>query len=196
MNSLRTKQALAESLKKLPARKDFQEISVGGIAAGCGLSRNTFYYHFRDKYDLANWIFHSETAVLFTDDLDGARWGEMLNQLCDYLQQNCEFYSNVLRYTGQNSLYEAMFDRFSRIFYQRIHQTNGPACARLSEGELSFMADFFSAAFMGLLTRWISNGMKTDPALFRICMERLFASPLIEDYVNSVEPSGMTDQEE
>ena len=86
MNSLRTKQALAESLKKLTARKDFQEISVGGIAAGCGLSRNTFYYHFRDKYDLANWIFHSETAVLFTDDLDGARWGEMLNQLCDYLQ--------------------------------------------------------------------------------------------------------------
>ena len=66
MNSLRTKQALAESLKKLTARKDFQEISVGGIAAGCGLSRNTFYYHFRDKYDLANWIFHSETAVLFT----------------------------------------------------------------------------------------------------------------------------------
>ena len=36
------------------------------IADGCGLTRQAFYYHFKDKYDLMNWIYYTEIARFMT----------------------------------------------------------------------------------------------------------------------------------
>lgn len=44
-------------MKKLMEKKPFSKISVGDICEDCGMNRKSFYYHFRDKYDLVNWIF-------------------------------------------------------------------------------------------------------------------------------------------
>ena len=55
-----TKRALAQAMKGLMAKQPFSKISVGDICEACGMNRKSFYYHFRDKYDLVNWIFYSE----------------------------------------------------------------------------------------------------------------------------------------
>ena len=52
-----TKNALAASMKKLMSKSPFSKISVGDICENCGMNRKSFYYHFRDKYDLVTWIF-------------------------------------------------------------------------------------------------------------------------------------------
>ena len=52
-----TKNALATSLKNLMKEKPFEKISVSDICDACGMNRKSFYYHFKDKYDLVNWIF-------------------------------------------------------------------------------------------------------------------------------------------
>ena len=53
-----TKNALASALKDLMKRKPFSKISVRDICDECGMNRKSFYYHFKDKYDLVNWIFY------------------------------------------------------------------------------------------------------------------------------------------
>lgn len=55
-----TKHALAQALKALTETLPFDKISVGNICAQCGLNRKSFYYHFKDKYDLVNWIYYTE----------------------------------------------------------------------------------------------------------------------------------------
>ena len=52
-----TKQAFADALRKLLEQKPFAKISVSHICEECGMNRKSFYYHFKDKYDLVNWIF-------------------------------------------------------------------------------------------------------------------------------------------
>ena len=47
-----TKQALANGLKELMAVHPFEKISIGQICDKCHMSRQSFYYHFKDKYDL------------------------------------------------------------------------------------------------------------------------------------------------
>ena len=59
-NSTVTKRALAKALKELMAEKPFSRISVSEIAEKCSINRKSFYYHFKDKYDLIDWIFESE----------------------------------------------------------------------------------------------------------------------------------------
>ena len=50
--SLITKKAIADSLKELTREKTFDKISVKDISEKCGINRQTFYYHFIDKFDL------------------------------------------------------------------------------------------------------------------------------------------------
>ena len=50
-----TKRALAAAMKELMEQMPFSKISVSDIAEQCGMNRKSFYYHFKDKYDLVNW---------------------------------------------------------------------------------------------------------------------------------------------
>ena len=59
-NSELTKRVLADGIKKVMETKAFDKITVTDITDSCGVSRNTFYYHFQDKYELVNWIFYTE----------------------------------------------------------------------------------------------------------------------------------------
>lgn len=56
-NSDFTKFMIARGLKQLLETKSFTDITIGDIVRHCKMSRNTFYYHFKDKYDVINWIF-------------------------------------------------------------------------------------------------------------------------------------------
>lgn len=42
-----TKKALEVSLKKLLKEKPFDKITIADLTGDCGISRMTFYYHFR-----------------------------------------------------------------------------------------------------------------------------------------------------
>ena len=55
-----TKRALAEALKQLMEELPFSKISVADICEQCNMNRKSFYYHFKDKYDLLNWILDTE----------------------------------------------------------------------------------------------------------------------------------------
>ena len=54
--SNRTKQALEASLKKLLLQKPLDKITIQDLPHRSGISRMAFYYHFKDIYDLVEWV--------------------------------------------------------------------------------------------------------------------------------------------
>lgn len=50
-----TKRALEASLKNLLLQKPLNKITINDITEDCGINRMTFYYHFKDIYDLVEW---------------------------------------------------------------------------------------------------------------------------------------------
>ena len=69
-----TKKALATALKKLMQTQPFDKISVGKICEACELNRKSFYYHFKDKYDLVEWIFDTEFIAAVSAAKVTDRW--------------------------------------------------------------------------------------------------------------------------
>ena len=67
-NSNITKKALAQSLKELGSTKILDKITVADITNHCGVNRQTFYYHFNDKYELLNWIYTEDLFKPLTKD--------------------------------------------------------------------------------------------------------------------------------
>ena len=76
-----TKKAIAEGLKELCHHKDFNKISVRDITEQCGLNRQTFYYHFQDKYELLDWIYYQEGFVYLASDVTFDNWHQHMEKL-------------------------------------------------------------------------------------------------------------------
>ena len=171
-----TKLALADSLKGLMAKKAFSKICVSDIVENCGLTRQAFYYHFKDKYDLMNWIYYTETARFISSFNTVEHWMESLVDLCNYMQQNRTFYINALNTTGQNSFQEYLHDYIRDISISVIENIQN---IEFEEEKCGFLAEFISTAFVGMIVRWANNGMKEDPAEYVAKMRGLFDGSIL-----------------
>ena len=67
MSSQLTRRAIAESLIKLLNDKPLDKITVKNVVEECGINRNTFYYHYRDIYDLVEDILNHEAEKVIKE---------------------------------------------------------------------------------------------------------------------------------
>ena len=146
-----TKRALAQTMKELMARESFSKISVGEICEACGMSRKSFYYHFRDKYDLVNWIFDTEfIEVIQKCGVSGGT--DILNSMCRYFYEEQRFYRSALEIEGQNSFRE----HFTEVITPLIHSIAGELFSNQEDEE--FFTVFFSDAVLASIVRWLTKG--------------------------------------
>jgi len=173
-----TRLALANSLKGLMAKTSFNKISVKDIVDDCGLTRQAFYYHFKDKYDLMNWIYYTETARFMSSYNKVEHWMDGLTDLCNYMRQNKTFYIKALNTTGQNSFQEYLHDYIRDISISVIENIKN---TEFEEERWGFIAEFISTAFVGLIVRWANNGMKDDPAEYITKMRSIFDGSILSE---------------
>ena len=97
-----TKSALAKALKQLVIEKQFEKIGIAEICDICDMNRKSFYYHFRDKYELVIWIFEQEFSQIYKNQKVISIW-DTTALLCSYFYENKSFYKKILKVNGQNS---------------------------------------------------------------------------------------------
>lgn len=147
-----TKRALAASLKELMMEQPFDKINVAQICERCNMNRKSFYYHFRDKYDLVNWIFDTEFIALIRDvDLNAPsniRWA-MIEKACTYFYDNHLFYRKALQIKGQNSFTDHFREYIRPLLMSRLIYVFG------SEPVDEFVIAFFTDAVLCAMERWL-----------------------------------------
>lgn len=158
-----TKRALADTIKQLMEERPFSKISVGDICQQCGMNRKSFYYHFRDKYDLVDWIFDSEflSKLVLTESADGWR---LLEELCGYFYEKRAFYRNAMEVTGQNSFCE-YFSVSVNPLIQAVLQDLCPELAS-DEERIGFACRFLTDALWVALVRWLRESDPLPPEEF------------------------------
>ena len=82
--SIVKKKIFASSLRTLLEKQELIKISVTDICAVHDVSRKSFYYHFRDKYDLVEWMFLSECGNELKEHQDPIFW-DYFRKLSIYL---------------------------------------------------------------------------------------------------------------
>ena len=60
--SKRMMKLIATQLKEMSKTTPLRKITVNDIAEFCEINRSTFYYHFIDKQDAINYVYHSEVT--------------------------------------------------------------------------------------------------------------------------------------
>lgn len=158
-NSNITKKALAQSLKELGATKILDKITVADITDHCGVNRQTFYYHFNDKYELLSWIYTHDLFIPLTQDLTFDNWGDKLVELFKYMKQQKAFFMNTIK-SSNNFFAEYSNKIFAELFEKTIGELN--MYSHLNEKEKDIYARFFAYGLTGVIVDWAMRGMKEN----------------------------------
>lgn len=134
--------------------KPIDQIRVAEIVEGAGLTKQTFYRHFADKYDLLEYSFR----LKFAEPLTCVARNEPFAGCCDALlllaSKSRSYMKNAFGSNDVNSLFKAMRDALRDAYHERL-LVQGIA----DEDEVKFMADFYVKGFVGMTRRWLSRGM-------------------------------------
>ena len=154
-----TKHAIAAALKELCREKSFDKISIADITSTCGLNRQTFYYHFEDKYELLNWIYYTEGFARLVDGITLENWDSHIAVLFETMRADKKFYENTVRCTP-DTFGNYLFKVVRALFLEAVEALDN---GTVPDADKAFFADFYAYGSCGTVRAWVAAGMKTPP---------------------------------
>ena len=159
--SMKTKQAMADSLKRYMEVKSLSKITISAICEDCGINRKTFYYHFKDIYDLVEWACIEDASRALQGKKTYDTWQEGLLQIFEAVLENKPFILNVYRSVSrervENYLYTLTYQLIEGVVEEQSENL------MVTEAQKKFIADFYKYSFVGVMLDWIKRGMKESP---------------------------------
>ena len=148
----RTKLMFAEELEKMLAVTSLDKVRVLDLCRRCGATPPSFYYYFKDKYDLAAWIYLSDISAAF-GDREPDYSPERLAQSLELMDKRRSFYKKVFAENSQNSIVKYGMKYMTQMVKDVMLSTTGsePTKAQLLE------ARHHTYGIFGLQQEWLSG---------------------------------------
>ena len=172
-----TKRALEQSLKNLLLKKPLTKITINDIADDCGINRMTFYYHFKDIYDLVEWSCLEDAKRALDENKTYETWQQGFLQIFEAVQDNKPFILNVYRCVHREQVEKYLKPLTDGLIMGVIDEQSKGITVRDEDKE--FIARIYSYVFIGIMLDWIKDDMKEDP---RLIIDKL--ALLIKDSVS------------
>lgn len=158
-----TKRALEQSLKNLLLKKPLNKITINDIAEDCGINRMTFYYHFKDIYDLMEWSCLEDARKALEEKKTHDTWQQGLLQIFNAVRENKPFIMNIYRCVDREQVEKYLKPLTDSLLMGVVEEQSSGLTVRQEDKE--FIARVYSYVFVGLMLDWIKDGMKEEPEL-------------------------------
>ena len=171
-----TKHALAESLKKFLLKKPLNKITINDLTTDCGISRMAFYYHFKDIYDLVDWILMEDAAKVMEGRKSFDTWDEAYLDILHQLQENKTLVLNVYRSVGREQVEQYLY----RLLDPVLKEFTNRECQDITvqDADKQFVVDFYKYALVGMTLEWTRRDMKADPAVMVVRLSTMIHGDL------------------
>lgn len=161
--SEKTKAKIASALKELMNDEAFDKITVSDITEKCNIHRQTFYYHFQDRYELLDWLIYHELIKPLTTDFNLDNMYEKLFNMFETMKNDDKFYHNALKINGDDLtryVSRVASEQFTQVT-ARIGQENG--IVLVNDENNIVISEFFGYGISGVVMNWVQRGMKESP---------------------------------
>ena len=156
-----TKRALEQSLKNLLLKKPLTKITINDIAEDCGINRMTFYYHFKDIYDLVEWSCLEDARKALEKNKTYDTWQQGFLQIFEAVRENKPFVMNVYRCVHREQVERYLGPLVDSLLLGVINEEADGITVR--DEDKQFIAQVYSYIFIGLMLDWIKDDMRQDP---------------------------------
>lgn len=155
-----TQQAIIDTFLKMLACKSLDKITVKEIVNECGINRNTFYYYYKDIYDLLEDVVSTESKKIIEEDGNSKTFYDECMRAFDVMMK----YKNALLHiynSRSRSVIEKYLMAVTPNFIRRFVTLNSENI-EINEKNIIFICDFYKYAVTGCTIEWIRSGMPEE----------------------------------
>ena len=165
-----TKKAIVEATLRLAEHHPLNKITVRDIVEECGITRNTFYYHFHDIYEVL------EDAVDDGFERLRASWKDShedaLLSLVEFCEKNKRIFVNLYKTIGHDNLTSFVRKRLRGVLLESLHAA--AAGMEIEESDVALISSFYEEAMLGLFVSWLKKDSREEtPEARRAVLERI-----------------------
>ena len=182
-----TKFAILKVFGDLAASRPVDKITVKDITDQCGISRNTFYYHYQDIYQvLKAYVQYSAEHVIELMVEDEGEDGKAGLKEIRYLEANRELLCNLYR-SAANEEVRNCLQSASQIIFDRLIESVSQGMEVQAEDK-KILSAVCQYTVRGIMTSWIEedgmlNGETLEQVLVRL--DYLFKGAIREALMRS-----------
>ncbi len=173
-----TKSIIADTAEELLKTQKIEEISIQQIVDKCNATRTTFYRHFKDKYELMNWVYARNVDTIIMLYNDGKDIRKLSIEILKFIKSKKEYFYSITKYNAQNSYFEFV-TQYGFNYYEAALKDSMKVKKLPQEYTLYIKGYCVGAGY--LMIDWIRNGCVLDTAKLAEIIFEMMPSPL-RDY--------------
>ncbi|GGE23597.1 TetR/AcrR family transcriptional regulator [Streptococcus himalayensis] len=157
----KTKRIIEQAMVELLKHDSFNQISTVQLTETAGISRSSFYTHYRDKYDMIEHyqekLFHQLEYIF--DKYSQDKYQAIL-EVFEFLAQEA-LLSALLTENGTKEIQTFLRHKLQIMLAEDLQERFGSRCLSPLETEYSHV--YLTNAFFGVCQMWIARGKKESP---------------------------------
>lgn len=189
-NGDRTKQKFVTAMTELMGVKPLDKITVKEIVEKSGMTRQTFYRCFLDKYDLVNWHFERLAEKSFLQMGVSMTLREGLEKKFWFIKNEQTFFAAAFQSEDYNSLvaydYECILQFYKNIIEKK---TKKPL-----DEDICFLLEMYCRGSIYMTARWARRNMDLAPEKMADLLIQALPQPL-EELLSELQPDLQDEQD-
>lgn len=142
MTNENVKKSISDAFYDLSIKKDIDKITVVDLVKACNISRQTFYYHFQDIFEVCEWGLKERMRQIMQMVLSADTSKEAIYVFFQELSKYYMYFYK-LHYSNRREYLEAeLFHQIQGIIQKALKKKRPDSDLRQSD--LDFMLDFYS----------------------------------------------------
>ena len=153
-----TRYLFAQSIKDLMAKQSLDKMTVTDIVKHSGMTRQTFYRYFKDKYDLVNWYFEKLADKSFRQIGNSSTLREGLIKKFTFLLNDKIFFMQAFQSKDYNNVenydYQCILEFYQNIIRKKMEPI---------PDDIMFLLEMYCHGSITMTVQWAVSGMKKTP---------------------------------
>lgn len=158
--ALLTQKAILMTFEEMLEEMPFDKITVSALVRRCGVSSNTFYYHYQDIYDLLDVWMSTRLGMLKKNVRESLGWKEEMRIFLKYCQSHPKLTTNILSSGARCHLEHYIFTETDDFFVEYVRDRT--EARALSEESIRYIAQFCRYSFIGFFLKFTWEKMQAD----------------------------------
>lgn len=167
--STSTKQAIADAFLEAVKQKPIDKVTVKDVVGICGITRQTFYYHFQDLLEVLEWVMAQRMETLLADTLAAETPQAAIRVLLSTIEDKPDFIVQLMRSLRREEVERLFFDAVRTYFAALMRRCPLPPQIKYPS-DLEVALTFYTSAIVGVL---IDASRKPDVDIDRLADQLL-----------------------
>lgn len=150
------KAAICRSASELLTKKRTKKLTVKDIVEECGITRQTFYYHFQDITDLICYMMEQGSKELLENCLAQPTLEDKIRYLLSVALNAHPLIQRTISTSYQSELEPLLLEQFYSFFDQLTNESASSSLVSdsLTASQRKLLLRYHSLAFLGLVRTW------------------------------------------